>query len=90
MKNLLRFLPELAIKTAIFMITIYQKTFSPDHGFLSYDLSPKRCRFFPSCSDYAKESLRQYGLLKGLMFLWKRVIRCHPWSEGGYDPLKKF
>lgn len=91
MKNLLKFLYKLATETFIFLIGVYQKTFSPDHGFLNHGFfNRSRCRFFPSCSDYAKESLRQYGLLKGFMAFGKRIIRCHPWGAGGYDPVKKF
>lgn len=46
-----------------------------------------RCRFYPSCSDYAVEALRKHGLLKGLRLAVWRVSRCHPWNDGGHDPV---
>ena len=45
------------------------------------------CRFEPSCSRYAYAALDEYGLFQGLWLAMKRVIRCHPWSLGGHDPL---
>jgi putative membrane protein insertion efficiency factor len=45
------------------------------------------CRFFPSCSDYAIEALRYYGVCKGGFLAARRLLRCHPWAKGGYDPL---
>ncbi|MDP1853653.1 MAG: membrane protein insertion efficiency factor YidD [Candidatus Omnitrophota bacterium] len=49
---------------------------------------PKSCRFWPSCSCYARESIKRYGALKGgLRALW-RIVRCQPFSAGGYDPVK--
>ena len=50
-------------------------------------LLPGGCRFYPTCSGYGLEALRQYGLGRGFMFLLGRLGRCHPWSLGGYDPL---
>lgn len=87
MKNLLKFSRAQTVEILIFLITGYQKIFSPDHGILSYYYGTKRCRFYPSCSDYAKGSLRQYGLLGGLMASFKRIARCNPWNTGGYDPV---
>ncbi len=45
------------------------------------------CRFYPSCSQYALDSIQQYGVIKGLFWAFWRLLRCHPWSEGGYDPV---
>ena len=70
-------------------IALYQKTFSPDHGMLRGRNRTSRCRFFPSCSDYAIQSLRQYGLGYGIMFSLKRIGRCNPFCAGGYDPVVK-
>lgn len=47
------------------------------------------CRYFPTCSDYAIEALKNFGLFKGLYLSLKRILSCHPWKEGGFDPIKK-
>ena len=47
------------------------------------------CRYFPNCSDYSIEALRTYGFFKGLFMIIKRVLSCHPFKEGGIDPVKK-
>jgi putative membrane protein insertion efficiency factor len=67
-----------AIAVLIALIRIYQLTISPLIG--------PACRFEPSCSRYTIGALRKYGLFRGL---WKglcRILRCHPWHPGGYDP----
>ena len=45
------------------------------------------CRFYPSCSDYAIEALRVHGALRGSGLAARRILRCNPWNEGGYDPV---
>ncbi|MGI6512842.1 MAG: membrane protein insertion efficiency factor YidD [Syntrophomonadaceae bacterium] len=50
-------------------------------------LYPPRCRFFPTCSQYAVEALKKYGTIKGSLLSMKRILRCHPFNEGGYDPV---
>jgi len=45
------------------------------------------CRFYPSCSCYAEEALQQHGALHGSYLTVRRLLRCHPWHEGGYDPV---
>ncbi len=59
-------------------IWLYQHTISPLLG--------PTCRFEPSCSRYMVESLRKYGLIRGLSRGFRRLSRCHPWNPGGYDP----
>ncbi|MCK5214406.1 MAG: membrane protein insertion efficiency factor YidD [Candidatus Omnitrophica bacterium] len=51
-------------------------------------LLPRRCRFHPSCSTYAIQTIEKYGLIKGTFKSVKRVIRCSPLSDGGYDPVR--
>lgn len=48
-----------------------------------------RCRFYPSCSRYAEEALNTYGFYRGWFCTWKRLLRCHPWAVGGWDPVLK-
>lgn len=51
-------------------------------------LLPPSCRFTPTCSEYAIEAISKYGVLKGSLLGMKRVLRCHPFSAGGYDPVR--
>ena len=63
----------------ILLIKVYQKFISP--------LYPPCCRFQPTCSHYAVEALRTHGLIRGLGLGLRRIMRCHPWHPGGYDPV---
>lgn len=63
------------------LIGLYQKSISPFLG--------NRCRFYPSCSQYAKESLTEHGIFKGSFLSVKRIVKCHPLHPGGYDPVPK-
>ncbi|MCK5505427.1 MAG: membrane protein insertion efficiency factor YidD [Thermodesulfovibrionia bacterium] len=65
---------------AIFAIESYKKHISP---FL-----PHSCRFYPSCSSYCMEAVTRHGLTKGLWLFTKRIVKCHPFYPGGYDPVK--
>jgi len=51
-------------------------------------LSNQVCRFEPTCSQYTYQAVEKYGTIKGLFLGLKRIIRCHPWSKGGFDPVK--
>jgi putative membrane protein insertion efficiency factor len=53
-----------------------------------HSIFPKSCRFYPSCSAYALEAIQKKGPLLGLILTTKRVIRCHPWNPGGFDPVE--
>ena len=61
-------------------IKFYQKVISP--------WTLKSCRFYPTCSQYTKQALEKYGFFKGTWLGVKRIIKCHPFNPGGYDPLK--
>jgi hypothetical protein len=50
-------------------------------------LKPAVCRFHPSCSNYARAALARHGLLRGSAFALRRLLRCHPFNAGGYDPV---
>lgn len=75
-------------KIIITIITLYQKTLSPDHGIFSYRYPYGCCRYHPSCSQYARLAVEKHGAVKGLYQAAKRVLRCNPWHKGGYDPVK--
>ena len=68
-------------KICIVMICFYQRWISP--------LKRRTCIFYPTCSNYSKEAFQSYGFLKGGYLTLRRILRCHPFNEGGYDPLKK-
>jgi hypothetical protein len=68
------------VKTALLkLINIYQKAVSPN--------LPNTCRFYPSCSEYGKQAIEEYGVIKGTYLAVKRVSRCHPLNSGGFDPV---
>jgi len=64
----------------VFLIKVYQRCISP--------LFPPTCRFYPTCSQYFIQALEKYGVFKGSYLGIKRILKCHPWNPGGYDPLK--
>ena len=66
-------------KLFILPIRIYQWCISP---FL-----PQSCRFYPTCSAYAAEAIARHGLFKGGFYALRRILRCHPFNAGGYDPV---
>ena len=70
-------------KLIIDLINWYQK-------YISIWLNSKNiyCKYYPSCSEYTKQAIIKYGILKGLTLGIWRIIRCNPFSKGGYDPLK--
>ncbi|MHB8233453.1 MAG: membrane protein insertion efficiency factor YidD [Solirubrobacteraceae bacterium] len=65
---------------AVAPIALYQRVISP--------AIPRRCKYEPTCSRYAVEAIRQYGILKGTVLATWRLLRCNPWSYGGYDPVE--
>lgn len=70
-------------------ICFYQKYLSFDSGWARWlFITDRVCRFRPSCSEYTYQAIAKYGILLGALRGLRRIIRCHPWSEGGFDPLK--
>ena len=59
------------------------------YRFLISPLLGHSCRYLPTCSEYSIEALKNYGFLKGSLLSLKRVLSCHPWGSGGFDPIKK-
>lgn len=66
-------------RVLVLLLRAYQLAISPLVG--------PSCRFYPSCSNYAIEAVRTHGALRGAWLALRRVGRCHPWCEGGYDPV---
>jgi uncharacterized protein len=59
----------------------YQRLISPMLG--------QHCKYYPSCSEYAVQAIRRFGILRGLVLAGWRLLRCNPWSRGGYDPVEE-
>jgi len=66
-------------RALIFFVRVYQYTLSPMLG--------QRCKYYPSCSNYAIDALREYGAIRGTGMAAWRLLRCNPFSNGGYDPV---
>jgi putative membrane protein insertion efficiency factor len=64
----------------VMAIRVYQRSVSPMFG--------RRCRYYPSCSEYAVQAVRRFGILRGLVLAGWRLLRCNPFSDGGYDPVE--
>lgn len=67
-------------KICLLLIKFYRLYISP--------LKPRVCRFYPSCSQYTYEAVERYGIVHGLYMGLKRILRCHPFNPGGYDPVE--
>jgi putative membrane protein insertion efficiency factor len=66
-----------AARLLVFVIRVYQRVMSPFLG--------ARCRYYPSCSEYAAQAISRFGILRGLVLACWRLLRCNPWSHGGFD-----
>lgn len=76
-------------KVILALIRFYQKTeFFHNYIFKSLFLSDRICRFTPTCSEYTYQAIEKYGAIKGSYLGLKRIVSCHPWNKGGFDPLK--
>ncbi len=69
----------------LWLIRLYQKTISPDHGWFKAKYPQGFCPFYPSCSEYGYQVIKKRGLLAGVPLTLWRIIRCHPWTKGGVD-----
>jgi len=67
-------------RLAVLPIEMYSRLLSP--------LLPRRCKYEPSCSRYAVHAIRRFGILRGLVLAAWRLLRCNPWSHGGFDPVE--
>ena len=67
-------------QAALFIIRLYQTALSPFMG--------SNCRFYPSCSEYAAQAVNQKGVGRGILLSLRRLLRCQPFSEGGFDPVE--
>jgi len=79
LSDVVLFLWHLPQNILIIVLKLYRRVISPIYG--------QVCRFFPSCSAYALEAVTVHGAVKGSWFAARRIIRCHPWSAGGVDPV---
>ena len=59
------------------------------YKFLISPLLGNSCRYLPTCSEYSIDALKTYGFFKGIFLSIKRILSCHPWGSGGFDPVKK-
>lgn len=66
-------------KILIRAVHFYQKNISP--------MSPPSCRFYPTCSNYAIDAINEHGAIKGAYLATRRILKCHPFHEGGFDPV---
>ncbi|MBO4641041.1 MAG: membrane protein insertion efficiency factor YidD [Treponema sp.] len=76
---MIKWLKNFLTKFFCFLICVYQKCISP--------LFPPTCRYTPTCSAYALEAIQKHGPGKGLILAIRRILRCNPFHEGGYDPV---
>ena len=67
-------------RVALAPLRVYRRYVSP--------ALPARCRYHPSCAGYAEQAIGRYGILRGGILAAWRLLRCNPWSHGGYDPLE--
>lgn len=79
MKTLVTFMKAVMKQLVIILVKLYRLLISP--------LFPPCCIYTPTCSAYMIEAVEKYGVIKGVYLGVKRLLRCHPWHEGGYDPV---
>jgi putative membrane protein insertion efficiency factor len=69
----------IGVRCCILLVRLYQVCISP--------LFPPTCRYTPTCSQYAVDAISSYGVLRGMAMAVRRILRCHPFARGGYDPV---
>jgi putative membrane protein insertion efficiency factor len=67
-------------RVVLLPLRAYQRVLSPMFG--------QRCRYYPSCSEYAAQAIERFGILRGVVLAGWRLLRCNPWSRGGFDPVE--
>jgi putative membrane protein insertion efficiency factor len=72
-------------RVVVFLLKIYQRTLSLDHGPFKWMRPHGQCKFYPTCSQYAIDVVQKHGIFRGGWRALKRIIRCHPWAIGGVD-----
>jgi uncharacterized protein len=76
-------------KGVLWVLTGYQIIFSPDTGiFAKGGVVRPTCVFYPTCSEYTKQSVEKYGTVQGLFRGFRRILRCHPWQKEHNDPVR--
>ncbi len=70
-------------KIIIFLVKLYKKSISPMFKAMGVE-----CKYYPTCSEYTVQAIERYGCIKGIYLGIKRILKCNPFSKGGYDPLK--
>jgi len=75
----MRYNPSVFRRILVLPIRVYRRVISP--------LLPRRCRFYPSCSEYAVEAIQRHGAIRGGWLAVRRILRCHPFHPGGHDPV---
>jgi uncharacterized protein len=73
--------PKVAARAAVAAIEVYRKGISP--------LFPPSCRFVPSCSLYTADAIREFGVARGVWLGVRRILKCHPFHPGGFDPIPR-
>jgi putative membrane protein insertion efficiency factor len=73
--------PPIVTNVLVLLVRAYQRAVSP--------LFPATCRYVPSCSEYAAQALTRHGPVRGVWYAAARILRCHPWAEGGEDPVPR-
>ena len=71
------------------IFTLMLIKFIKGYKFIISPLLGNSCRYLPTCSEYSIEALKTFGFFKGVYLSCKRVLSCHPWANGGFDPVKK-